>query len=162
MWPRQDTSDSHVKGYGDLSVGQAIGKLTNIFDPGDFMNVTEFDHMSLYCYLLKQSSGTLDDIVIQVERKPIRDIGFTTEQGVSYSTSGSIVEARLRDIQYKKEIDYGDLSVREIGWPIDIPLTNVKELRISAKHASGQADDKNANFIVYGRFIKSSKDTNET
>jgi hypothetical protein len=118
--------------------------------------------MSLYCYLRKETSGTLDDVVIQVERKPINNIGFTTEQAVSYTTSGSTVEARLRDIQYKKEINYGDLSLREIAWPIDIPLTNVKQVRISAKHASGQVEDANKNFIIYGRFIKGDGTKTET
>jgi hypothetical protein len=65
-------------------------------------------------------------------------------------------------LQYKKEINYGDLSVTEIGWPIDIPLTNVKEVRISAKHQNGQLDDHNANFIVYGRFIKADLTRGET
>lgn len=162
MWPRQINADSSVKGYGDLSVGQSVGKLTNTFDPGDFIDVTEFDHMSLYCYLRKQASGTLDDVVIQIERKPLTNIGFTTEQTVAYSTSGSFTEARLRDLLFKKQIDYGDLSITEIGYPIDIPLTNIKQVRISARHASGQVDDKNKNLVVYGRFIKSSKDTNET
>ncbi len=162
MWPRQENMNSLVTGYGDLSVGQQIGKLTTTMDPGDFMNVTEFDHMSLYCYLQKQSSGTMDDVIIQIERKPLTNIGFTTEQAVSYSTSGSIVEARLSDILYKKQINYGDLSLREIGWPIDIPLTNMKEVRISVRHANGQADEKNSNLIVYGRFIKADGTKTET
>lgn len=162
MWPRQENADSTLFGYGDLSVGQSVGKLTSIFDPGDFIEVTEFDHMSLYCYLQKRSSGTLDDIVIQVERKPIRDIGFSTDQAISYSTSGSVVEARLQDINYVKEINYGDLSLREIAWPIDIPLTNTKQVRISCKFKNGQNEDQNKNFIVYGRFIRSSNDTRET
>lgn len=162
MWPRQENADSTLYGYGDLSAGSSAGKLTSIFDPGDFIDVTEFDHMSLYCYLQKRSSGTLDDIVIQVERKPIRDIGFATDQVISYSISGSITEARLRDLYYVKAIDYGDLSIREVAWPIDIPLTNTKQVRISAKFKNGQVADQNKNFIVYGRFIKASKDTNET
>lgn len=162
MWPRQENSDSSLKTYGDLSPGQSPGKLTTDFDAGDFFDVTPFDHMALYCYLRKEASGTLDDIVIQVERKPINNIGFTTEQAVSYATSGSTVEARLRDIQYKKEINYGDLSLREIGWPIDIPLTNTKQIRISAKHSNGQAEDVNKNFIIYGRFIKSDSTKTET
>jgi hypothetical protein len=162
MWPRQANVESLVRGYGDLSLGQSIGKLTSVLDPGDFIDVTEFDHMALYCYLKKQASGTLDDVVIQVERKPLANVGFTTEQGISYSTSGSFVEGRLRDINYVKEIDYGDLSISEIGWPIDIPLTNVKQVRISAKHKNGQLDDLNKNFIVYGRFIKSDGTKTET
>ena len=162
MWPRQGSADSSVLGYGDLSQGQSIGKLTNILDPGDFIDVTDFDHMSLYCYLQKQTSGTLDDIVIQVERKPLTNIGFTTEQTISYGLSGSFSEGRLRDLQFKKQIDYGDLSIREIGFPIDVPLLNVKQVRISVRHLNGQADDKNANFIVYGRFIKSNANQTET
>lgn len=162
MWPRQVNADSSLKTYGDLSPGQSPGKLTNVFDAGDFFEVTEFDHMALYCYLRKEMSGTLDDVVIQVERKPINNIGFTTEQAVSYVTSGSTVEARLRDIQYKKEINYGDLSLREIGWPIDIPLTNTKQIRISAKHSIGQIDDVNKNFIIYARFIKGDGTKTET
>lgn len=162
MWPRQENGDSTLFGYGDLSLGQSIGKLSTNLEPGDFIDVTEFDHMSLYCYLQKRVSGTLDDIMIEVERKPIRDIGFATDQTVSYTISGSITEARLRDLYYVKAIDYGDLSIREVAWPIDIPLTNTKQVRISAKFKNGQAADQNKNFIVYGRFIKASKDTNET
>jgi hypothetical protein len=87
MWPRQENMSSLVTGYGDLSAGQQIGKLTTTLDPGDFMDVTEFDHMSLYCYLQKQTSGTMDDVIIQIERKPLTNIGYTTEQAVTYGTS---------------------------------------------------------------------------
>jgi hypothetical protein len=96
MWPRQDNNNIFVKGYGDLSVDQSIGKLSNVFDPGDFMDVTEFDHMTLYCYLQKQVSGTLDDVVIQIERKPLRNVGFTTEQVVSYSTSRKFCRSKIK------------------------------------------------------------------
>jgi hypothetical protein len=75
---------------------------------------------------------------------------------------GSIVEARLSDIQYKKQINYGDLSLKEIGWPIDIPLSNMKQVRISVRLANGQADEKNSNLIVYGRFIKADGTKTET
>lgn len=163
MWPRQANAENRVSGYGDLSIGQNPGKLTTVLDPGDFLDVADFDHMTLYCYLYKHTSGTIDDVVVQIERKPLTNVGFTTEQAISYTTSGSYVtEGRLRDLQFKKQIDYGDLSIKEIGYPIDVPLTNVKQVRISVKHQNGQADDRNKNLIVYGRFIKSSKDTNET
>ena len=82
-----------------------------------------------------------------------------TEQTIEYETSGNITYAKLKDLIYTKEIDYGDLSIREIGYPIDIPLSNVKEVRISAKHRYGQSEDKNKNFIVWGRFIKSEEET---
>lgn len=101
-------------------------------------------------------------MVIQVERKPLNNVGFTTEQAVSYSVSGSIAEARLRDVNFMKEIDYGDLSLKEIGWPIDVPLTNVKQIRISAKHKNGQSAEENKNFIVYARLIKGDSTKTET
>ena len=161
MWPKQDSIDKPIRGFGDFSAGERAGKLTTTFDPGDSVDVTEFDHMTLYCYLSKEVSGTLDDIIISVERKPIKSNPFAIDQAISYSLSGSKTEALLTDIEYKKQIDYGDLSINKIGFPIDIPLTNTKEVRVSVKHRLGQSE-QNKNFIAWGRFIKSDKNTNET
>lgn len=159
LWPSQDV-DSFVKGYGDFSQGQKSGKLTTTFTPGDFVDVREYDHLSLYCYLKKQVSGTLDDVVVRIERRPLGDIPFTVDQTVTYAESGSFaVEAELRDLIFKKTIDYGDLSISEIGYPIDVPLENTREIRISCRHKNGQVDDANKNFIVWGRFIDSEKET---
>jgi hypothetical protein len=163
MWPQQKSQNQLVKGYGDFSIGERVGKLNTQFQPGDTFNVSTegYDHLALYCYLLKQSSGTLDNVEIKVERRPLGDKGFAPDQSIEYQTSGSVTVAKLRDVVYQKEIDYGDLSIREIGYPIDIPLENVREVRISARHANGQPLEDNKNFIVWGRFIKSSKNTNE-
>jgi len=145
-----------------LVLGQRIGKLTTNIEYGDFYDVTKFDHLSLYCYILKQTSGTLDDLIVTVERRPLKSVGFTSEQTVSYSVSGSVTEARLRDINYVKEINYGDLSIKEVGFPIDIPLTNTKELRITARHKNGQSSDANKNCIIWGRLIKEDGTKTET
>jgi len=92
--------------------------------------------MALYCYLQKQTSGTLDDVVVKIEGKPLNNVGSAQDQSVTYTTSGSITEARYRDIEHKKLIDYGDLSTKEISWIIDYPLVNMKQIRVSAKHMS--------------------------
>jgi hypothetical protein len=162
FWPKQDSANDNYKGYGDVSAGQRIGKLTTNVEYGDFYDVTDFDHLSLYCYLRKEISGTLDDIVITVERRPLKTVAFATDQTISYSTSGSITEGRLRDLNFVKSIDYGDLSIREVGFPIDFPLTNTREIRITARHKNGQIADENKNCIVWGRLIKADKNNSET
>ncbi len=161
LWPKQSLgSDEYVKGYGDFSVGQQAGKLNTEYQPGDFLDVTKFDHLSLYCYAKVESSGTLDDIVIRVERRPLGDLPFTVDQTVTYAESGSFAtEGILKDLVFRKTIDYGDLSMRDIGFPIDVPLENTREVRVSCRHKSGQTLDENKNFIVWGRFIKSSEET---
>jgi len=161
LWPKQQDQSIPVKGFGDFSIGQRAGKLTTDFQPGDNQDVTDFDHLALYCYLRKEVSGTLDDVIVSIERKPLTSVGFATEQSIDYAVSGSKVEARLRDIEYKKQIDYGDLSIREIGFPIDIPLINIKEVRLSVRHRVGQTEE-NKNLIIWGRFIKSDKNRDET
>lgn len=161
FWPKQDVASS-VRGFGDFSSGQKAGKLTTKFIPGQEFNVTEFDHLSLYCYLRKETSGTLDNISIIVERKPLHGVGYATDQSIEYAVSGSKTSATLRDVEFNKAIDYGDLSIAEIGYPIDIPLENVKFLRISAKQTNGQSSDVNKNLIVWGRLINSNKNHNET
>jgi len=159
VWPQQDRGDSFVKGYGSFSSGQRPGKLVSSWSTGSFFDVTEYDHLSLYAYLVKQISGTLDNVDIRIERRPLHDSPFAIDQAVEYSTTGSDAYATYRDLIHTKEIDYGDLSIKEIGWPIDIPLTNVKEIRISARHRNGQTEDVNKNFIVWGRLIKSEEET---
>jgi hypothetical protein len=159
MWPDQSKMEAPVKGFGELSIGQSPGMLTTEFQYGDLMDVTEFDHMSLYCYLKKTESGSLDDVVIQIQRRPLRSLGFATDQTVEYVTSGTFTEARYRDILHTKEVDYGDLTVSEIGYPIDIPLTNVREVRIGARHKNGQDNPENRNFIAWARLIKSAEET---
>jgi hypothetical protein len=161
MWPKQADQDIPVRGFGDLSIGQRSGKLTTTHVPGEVVDVTPFDHLALYCALRKEASGTLDNIEIKIERRPLKSVGFSTEQTVEYAASGSVTVARLSDLVFKKEINYGDLDIREVAFPIDVPLVNVKELRVSARHIVGQ-EDVNKNFIIWGRLIKSSKDTNET
>jgi hypothetical protein len=159
LWPKQKDQNQIVKGFGDVSAGQRAGKLSTQFEPGDFVDVSEFDHLSLYCYLLKNESGSLDNVDIKIERRPLRSTGFSTEQTVEYSASGSVTIAELKDLVYRKQIDYGDLDIKEIGYPIDVPLTNVREVRISAKHVTGQSSEENKNFIVWGRLINSEEET---
>jgi hypothetical protein len=161
MWPSQSDTEGLIKGFGDFSAGERSGKLTTEFQPGTSYNVTEHDHLSLYCYVKKEFSGTLDDVIIMVERKPLKNLGYAPEHAIEYLVSGSKVEGILRDIEYKKSINYGDLSITEIGFPIDIPLTNVREARVKAKHRVGQAEE-NKNLIIWGRLIKADKNTNET
>jgi len=159
MWPKQADQIVQVGGFGDSSAGQRSGKLSDSFVFGDFVDVTEHDHLSLYCYLRKQVSGSLDSVEITVERRPLKSVGFTTEQTIEYEVTGSVTYANLTDLRYKKEIDYADLDIKEIGYPIDIPLINVRELRIAAKHTTGQTEELNKNFIVWGRLIKSEEET---
>lgn len=160
MWPNQAADvESFVKGFGSFSIGQKSGKLESNWSSGSFFDVTEFDHLTLYGYLAKQVSGTLDNVDIRIERRPVRDAPFAVDQAIEYSTSGSHTLATYKDLIHTKEIDYGDLSIREIGWPMDIPLVNVKELRTSARHRIGQTEDKNKNFILWGRLIKSAEET---
>jgi len=161
LWPKQDNDDASVKGFGDLAPGQRPGKLSTTFEPGEFFDVSEFnhDHMTLYCYLQKQASGTLDDVEMKVERRPLRNTGFTTDQGIEDSVSGSFTVSRYRDHVHVREIDYGDLAIKEQGWPVDISLENTKEVRISARHRNGQSDDLNKNLLIYGRFVKSEEET---
>lgn len=163
LWPRQD-QDIFVKGFGDFTPGQKPGKLTTDWQPGDFIDVSKdkFDHLALYGYGLKNISGTLDSILIRIERRPLRSVGFTVEKAIENTVSGSYVESVYRDLLHRLDVDYGDLTIKEITWPIDIDLENVKELRISAKFKNGQADDKNSSLVVYGRFIKSDKNHEET
>lgn len=158
MWPDQSLLDAPVQGFGELSIGQSPGKLDTSFTFGSLIDVTQYDHMSLYCYALKQVSGTLDDIVIQVNRRPLSSIGFATDQTVEYSTSGSYTEARYKDMLHTKQVDYGDLTPPTVSYVIDLPLQNVREVRIGARLKNGQSD-ANQNFLVYGRFIKSATET---
>lgn len=159
MWPSQPQQSIPVAGFGDFSIGQRAGKLTKQFESGDTIDVTEFDHLALYCYLQKRVSGTLDNVEIQVQRRPLKSTGFAIDQTIEYINSGSVSVAELKDLTFKKEIDYGDLSIKEIAYPIDIPLVNIKELRITAKHTVGQSDEENKNLIVWGRLIKSEEET---
>ena len=162
VWPKQ-SEDIFVKGFGDLAKGQSPGKLSTDWQPGEIYNVEEFDSVALYGYALKETSGSLDDILIRVERRPIRDTAFATEKMVENTISSSYAaESIYREHIHRLPVDYGDLSIKEITWPIDIELTAMKELRISARQKNGQNDDKNKNLIVWARFIKASKDTNET
>ncbi len=158
LWPKQDVN-SFVKGYGDFSQGQKSGKLTTAFQPGEFIDVTQYDHLSLYCYLKKDVAGTLDDVVIRLERRALRDLPFTADQSITYEASGSATEAVLKDLLFVKSVNYADLSISEIGYPIDIPLENTRELRISCRHKNGQSAEGNKNFIVWGRLIKSDEET---
>ena len=160
MWPQQNEGiESFVQGFGSFAPGQRPGKLLPTFTTGSFFDVTEFDHLALYGFVTKALSGTLDNVDVRVERRPLRDTPFAIDQAIEYSISGSDALATYRDLVHTKEIDYGDLDISEIGWPMDIPLTNVKELRISARHRIGQSDDLNKNFIVWGRLIKSEEET---
>jgi len=160
LWPPQADQNTLVKGYGDFSIGERVGKLSTTFEPGDLFDVAteKYDHVSLYCYLLKGSTGTSDNIEIRIERRPLKDKGFAVDQSIEYATSGSVTVATLRDILYQKAIDYSDLSIREIGLPIDVPLTNTREIRVSARQVNGQASEDNRNLIIWGRFIKTQEE----
>lgn len=159
MWPKQSDQTIPIRGYADFGVGARAGKLVTQFEPGDISNVENFDHLALYCYLTKETSGTLDNIEIHVERRPLRDTGFATEQVLELSSSGNITVGALRDMTYRKQIDYGDLNIKEIGFTIDMPLLNVRQIRVKARQTVGQSDDENRNFIIRGRFIKSEEET---
>ena len=159
MWPKQDNSTTFSKGFGDYSAGQKPGRLTTNFVLGETIDVTKYDHLSLYCYLKKVVSGTLDDIELTIQRRPLDSVAFATEQSIDYAVSGSVVAGTLRDLYYKKEINYGDLSIAEIGFPIDVPLVNTRDICISAKQKNGQASVDNTNFIIWGRLINSETET---
>ena len=139
--------------------GQRAGSLITSFDPGDFIDVRSFDHMTLYCYALKHASGTLDNIDVQIERRPLTATPFSVDQTIEYSSSGSNTIATMKDLVYRKSIDYGDLTIKEIGYPIDVPLSNVREIRVSCRQVTGQDEEKNKNFLVWGRFIDSDEET---
>jgi len=158
LWPKQSDQNTLVKGFGDLAPGQRAGKLTTTFEPGDSVDVTKYDHLALYCMLQKRVSGTLDNIEIKIERRPLKSTGFSVEQNIELSTSGSYSVAELQDVVYKKAINYGDLSISEVGFPIDVPLENSKEIRVQVRHTNGQ-DEENKNLIIWGRFIKSEEET---
>lgn len=159
LWPRQDNSEAYMRGFGDFSVGQKPGVLSTDFTPGIEEDVEDYDHITLYCYLLKVVSGTSDSIEIKIQRRPLGGVGHTIDQAISYDSSGSETVAELKDLVYKKTVDYSDLSIKEIGFPIDIPLTNLKSIRILAKQTTGQSDVSNRNLIIWGRFIKSEEET---
>jgi hypothetical protein len=158
LWPAQKI-DIPVKGFGDVAPGQRVGKLTTNFEPGATENVTKYDHLSLYCYILKEVVGTQDHLEIKVERRPLKSAGYAPDQAIDYDVSGSFAVANLRDIIYKKDIDYSNLDIKEIGFPIDIPLVNVREIRVSARLSTGQTAEENKNFIVWGRLIRSTEET---
>lgn len=160
MWPKQDDTD--VKGY---DIGRQPGKLSTDWQFGDITNIEgkNFDSLALNCTIAKQISGTSDSILVRIETRPINDIGFSINQTTSGSISGSYAEEIIyRDQLHRKDIDYGDLSVSEISWKIPIDLKNIKELRIAVKHKTGQSEEKNKNCLIVGRFVKNSKDTEET
>jgi len=158
MWPKQD-EESHIKGYADSSVGSRPGKLTTDWSPGEWYDVTQYDHLTLSNYLTKPLSGTMDSVLIKIERKPLKDLGPTTEQVVEMEKSGSYVEAIHRDLILRRDIDYGNTNIKEDSWSSDIPLTNTKEIRISCRQKNGQTADENKNFISWGRLIKSEEET---
>jgi hypothetical protein len=158
LWPDQSTLDAPVPGFGESSIGQSPGNLSTIFSYGASFDTTDYDHVSLYCYALKQAVGTADDIVVQIQRRPLKSVGFATDQAVEYATSGSITEARYRDILHTKAVDYSDLSDTQVSFVIDVPLVNVREIRIGARHKVGQAAP-NQNFLVWARFIDTKKET---
>jgi hypothetical protein len=159
LWPKQDT-DSYVKGIGDLAKGSSPGKLLTEWQPGEWFDVTQFDHMTLYNYAMVQESGTMDYISLRVERKPLTNVGPTIDQAVELQISSAFsIEEISKDLIRTKQIDYGDTSIRERSWALDIPLTNTKEIRLSARFKNGQTNDLNKSFISYGRFIDSKKET---
>ena len=160
MWPKIE-NESSIKGFGDTSVGARPGSLTTVWNAGDWVDVSKdnFDHLNLYSYLTKETKGTNDSILLRIETKPLKNIGSVVDQGIEYEKSGSFIEAVHKDMIIRKDVDYSDLSIREIGWDHKIPLVNVKEIRISAKQKVGQIAKDNTNLIVYGRFIKSTDET---
>lgn len=164
MWPNQGTTEVSTIGLGDASTAQKIGTLSTTFSPGHFASTKDpnsdkhFDHMTLYCYGLKRETGTSDFIEIKVERRPLNSLPFTSDAMIEYTTSGSFATAEVKTLVYKHEVDYSDLTIPEISFPIDIPLTNTKDIRISVRHANGQSAN-NSNFIVWGRFIRSYEET---
>jgi len=154
-WPKQDEKNEQIKGFGDSSKGSSPGKLSTDWSPGEWIDVTEHDHLTLWSYVRKELSGTLDALLIRVERKPLKGLGPTVDQVVSLEDSGSFyVEANHKDSLIKKDIDYGDLSMTDIGFPSDIPLINTKELRISVRQKNGQTADENKNLIVWRKIDK--------
>lgn len=160
LFPRQDDTD--VRGY---DIARQPGKLKNEWQFGDVINIEgkNFDHIALNCYIKKEVSGTLDSVLVRVETKPLNDIGFTLNQTVEQTISSSYIsETVYRDELHRKDVDYGDLSLTEIAWKIDVDLKNVKEIRIATKHKNGQSDDKNKQCLIVGRFIKSDKNHEET
>jgi len=162
LWPKQDDQLLPVKGLADLSSGERAGKLTTEFQPGEFFQVTDFDHVALYGYARVEESGSLDSIEIRVEKRPLRDLAFAKEQSLEISTSSSlgvdVAVAEVQDFIYKKPINYGNTGDPNQGFVIDVPLTNVKDFRVSARHTNGQ-NEANKNFIMWARFIDSETET---
>jgi hypothetical protein len=158
LWPDQSRLNAPVLGFGESSIGQSPGNLTTGFTYGTPFDCSGYDHVSLYCYALIRTPGTLDDVVIQIQRRPLLSVGFATDQAVEYATSGSITEARYRDILHTKAIEYGDMTNTQISYVIDVPLVNVREIRVGAKQKNGQ-DLPNQNFLVWGRFVDTKVET---
>ncbi len=158
LWPNQSTLTAPVMGFGESSIGQSPGNLTTEFTYGVPFDVTGYDHMSLYCYALKQAVGTQDDIIVKIQRRPLLSVGFATEQTVEYTVSGSFTEARYRDIHHTKAVNYASVNGAEVSYVIDVPLVNVREVRVGARHKFGQ-DTPNQNFLVWARFIDSKTET---
>lgn len=157
LWPEQNGQPvSSITGLDSLQFAGSVG---TGFSNGTSIDVTNYDSLSLYCYAQKQTSGTLDAIQIQVQRKPIKSVAFANDQAVNYVASGSqATEATYTDIIHTKNIDYGDLSLKQISYVIDLSLKNVKEVRIAAKQKYGQ-DETNRSFVVWGRLINSKVET---
>ena len=134
------------------------------WQPGDFIDVSSgsFDSLSLHCYVLVGISGTSDDVLIKIETRPLRDLSFTIDQTIEQTISSSLATEKIyRDDIHRKTINYGDISLKEIGWTIPVDLKNVKDLRISVKQKNGQLEEQNKKFIAFGRFVKSSNETEE-
>ena len=160
LWPKQEDADS--KGY---EIARQPGKLLTTWEPGEIVDIDGkgFDHLALNCAASTLVSGTMDSILVRVETRGLNSSGFMIDQTIEQTISSSFEsEALLRDDVFRKQIDYGDVSLTERSWKINVPLENVKEIRISCRQKAGQSEEKNKQFIVMGRFITKSKDHNET
>lgn len=159
LWPKQENID--IKG----DTAKKPGKLTTDWAFGDVINLEgkNFDHLALNCYALKEVSGTLDSILVRIETRGLNDSGFVVDQTIEQTISSSYeTEALYRDALHRKDLNYGDTAIKELAWKIPVDLTNVKEIRIAAKHKNGQSDDKNKQFLTLGRFITKDKNHGET
>ena len=160
LWPKQEDVDT--RGY---DAAKKPGKLSTDWQFGEVINIEEknYDQLALNCYAKKETSGTLDSVLVRVETRGLNDSGFVVDQTIEQTISSSYeTEALYRDALHRKDLDYGDLTIKEIAWKIPVDLTNVKEIRIAAKHKNGQNDEKNKNCLILGRFITKDKDHGET
>ena len=59
----------------------------------------------------------MDSVLVRVETRGLNDSGFVVDQTIEQTISSSYeTEALYRDALHRKDLDYGDLTIKEIAW----------------------------------------------